>query len=98
MALPGMERPTGSLRHRSRAKREGPMADGEVKATPLGQPKQLAAAERCGARTRSGHPCRQAKVKGRPRCRMHGGAKGSGAPPGVRNGRYRDGHYTKEAI
>jgi hypothetical protein len=29
---------------------------------------------RCGARTQAGHPCRQAAVTGRSRCRMHGGA------------------------
>lgn len=47
---------------------------------------------RCGARTRSGRPCRTSPVTGRTRCRMHGGAKGSGAPRGNRNavkhGRY----------
>lgn len=31
------------------------------------------------------------------RCRMHGGAKGSGAPKGSRNGRYRHGLRTQEA-
>jgi hypothetical protein len=30
----------------------------------------LARARRCGARTRAGHPCRQAAVTGRSRCRM----------------------------
>jgi hypothetical protein len=44
----------------------------------------LAKARRCGAKTRAGHPCRQAAVKGRTRCRMHGGAKGSGGPRGNR--------------
>ena len=34
----------------------------------------------CGARTRSGQPCKSAPVTGRRRCRMHGGAVGSGAP------------------
>jgi hypothetical protein len=29
---------------------------------------------------------------------MHGGAKGSGAPKGERNGHYRHGFYTAEAI
>src|ERR1700730_433120 len=33
-----------------------------------------ARARRCGARTRAGHPCRQAAVTGRARCRMHGWA------------------------
>jgi glucans biosynthesis protein len=49
----------------------------------------LAKAPRCGARTRMGSPCRQAAVKGRTRCRMHGGAKGSGGPPGARNGNFK---------
>lgn len=54
-------------------------------------------APRCGARTRKGPPCRQpATSKGR--CRMHGGAKGSGAPSGSRNGNYRHGAYTHAAI
>ena len=35
-------------------------------------------APRCGARTRAGTPCRAPKVAGRPRCRLHGGAPGSG--------------------
>jgi hypothetical protein len=29
---------------------------------------------------------------------MHGGAKGSGAPKGERNGNYKHGHFTQEAI
>jgi hypothetical protein len=29
---------------------------------------------------------------------MHGGAKGSGAPAGPRNGNYRHGQHTREAI
>jgi hypothetical protein len=29
---------------------------------------------------------------------MHGGAAGSGAPKGKRNGKYRHGGFTKEAI
>jgi hypothetical protein len=37
-------------------------------------------------------------VRGRRRCRMHGGAQGSGAPSGERNGNYRHGLYTAEAI
>jgi hypothetical protein len=51
---------------------------------------------RCGARTRSGEPCKSAPVTGRRRCRMHGGAAGSGAPTGARNGNFRHGRYTKE--
>jgi len=50
----------------------------------------------CGARTRSGAPCRSAPVTGRRRCRMHGGADGSGAPRGSKNGNYKHGRYTEE--
>lgn len=52
--------------------------------------------DRCGARTRSGAACRSAPVSGRRRCRMHGGAAGSGAPRGARNGNYKHGRYTAE--
>src|SRR5919206_1266723 len=47
---------------------------------------------RCGARCRSGRPCRGPAMKN-GRCRMHGGAS-PGAPRGTRNGRYRHGRYT----
>ena len=42
------------------------------------------AAPRCGARTKSndGFPCRCPAIKGKKRCRLHGGAQGSGAPRG----------------
>jgi hypothetical protein len=52
----------------------------------------------CGARTRSGTSCRASKVAGKNRCRMHGGAAGSGAPKGERNGNWRHGRFTCEAI
>ncbi len=29
---------------------------------------------------------------------MHGGAKGSGAPPGKRNGNYKHGQFTREVL
>lgn len=51
---------------------------------------------RCGARTRSGKPCQSPAVRGKKRCRMHGAF--AGAPCGSRNGNYRTGEYTKEAI
>jgi glucans biosynthesis protein len=54
-------------------------------------------ATRCGAKTRSGTPCQSPPVRGKTRCRMHGGAPGSGAPFGRRNGNYRHGHFTAEA-
>jgi hypothetical protein len=52
---------------------------------------------RCGARTRAGTPCRAPAVAGKRRCRMHGGAKGSGAPLGNRNA-LKHGLHTREAI
>ena len=52
---------------------------------------------RCGARTRSGEPCKSPAVKGKSRCRMHGGARGSGAPRGNKNA-LKHGHYTREAL
>jgi hypothetical protein len=52
---------------------------------------------RCGAKTRKGSPCRQAATAGKRRCRMHGGAPGSGAPKGNQN-RLVHGHYSAAAI
>jgi glucans biosynthesis protein len=40
---------------------------------------------RCGARTRGGRPCRNHPIRRRQRCRLHGGAPGTGAPRGNRN-------------
>ena len=50
---------------------------------------------RCGAKTRAGSPCQSPAVKGKKRCRMHGGAKGSGAPRGNKNA-LKHGLYTYE--
>lgn len=52
---------------------------------------------RCGAKTRSGHPCRAPAVKGRPRCRMHGCGRGSGAPKRNQNAQ-KHGAYKREAM
>ena len=52
---------------------------------------------RCGAKTRSCGSCRSPAVRGKRRCRMHGGAPGSGAPGGNQNAR-RHGRFTGEAI
>lgn len=54
------------------------------------------AVRRCGARTRAGAPCRNPAATGRKRCRMHGGAKGSGAPRGNRNA-LAHGFYSRAA-
>ena len=52
---------------------------------------------RCGARTRSGKPCRSPAVSGKARCRMHGGARGSGPPRGNQNA-LKHGRCTHEAL
>ena len=44
-----------------------------------------AGAESCGARTRGGRPCRNHPIRRRQRCRLHGGAPGTGAPSGNGN-------------
>jgi hypothetical protein len=60
---------------------------------------RLNAALRCTARSkRSGKRCRGPAVRGKQVCRMHGGAAGSGAPTGKRNGNYRHGARSAEAI
>lgn len=57
----------------------------------------MLASPRCGAKTRRDTPCRSPAVHGKKRCRMHGGAFGSGAPKGNQNA-LKHGHYTKESI
>ena len=56
----------------------------------------MLSSRRCGAKTRCGRACRAPAVGGRKRCRMHGGASGSGAPPGNQNA-LKLGLYTYEA-
>ena len=53
-------------------------------------------APRCGAKTRKGRPCRAPAVRDKKRCRMHGGAKGSGAPKGNRNAQ-KSGIYSTQS-
>jgi len=57
----------------------------------------MLASPRCGARTRVGTSCRAPAVSGKKRCRMHGGAAGSGAPRGNQNA-LKHGAFTKEAF
>ena len=57
----------------------------------------MLASPRCGAKTRGGGACRAPAVPAKKRCRMHGGAKGSGAPRGNQNARQR-GLFTNDAI
>jgi len=53
-------------------------------------------APRCHAKTRRGTLCKSPAVKGKARCRMHGGK--SISQRGERNGRYVHGCATREAI
>ncbi|WP_081928679.1 HGGxSTG domain-containing protein [Microvirga sp. BSC39] len=62
------------------------------------EPESLRLTPRCGATTRAGTLCMRPRAKGKARCRLHGGAAGSGAPKGDRNGQYKHGRYTAEAV
>ena len=58
--------------------------------------KAFEAMPRCGARTRSGAPCKRIGNSRNGRCKLHGGR--AGAPAGKRNGNWRHGGESKEAI
>ena len=62
------------------------------------EPESLRLMPRCGAKRRDGLPCQKPRAKWRTRCRLHGGAPGSGAPKGEANGQYTYGLLTAEAI
>lgn len=55
-------------------------------------------APRCGAKTKrnNGNPCRSPAVRGKARCRIHGGSKGSGAKQSNANA-LKHGETTKKA-
>jgi hypothetical protein len=89
LAMPQSE--GGRRRGRARKMTHDPMH-------PAPEPDRLRQATRCGARTRSGRPCQSPAVTGRRRCRMHGGAPGSGGPKGSRNGNYKHGRYSADAV
>ena len=57
----------------------------------------MQASRRCGAKTRAGKACRAPALRGKRRCRMHGGPVKSGAPRGNRNAR-KHGRFTRSAI
>jgi len=57
----------------------------------------MLASPRCDAKARSGGACRSPAVSGRKRCRMHGGAHGSGAPRANQNA-CKHGPFTRDAI
>lgn len=54
-------------------------------------------APRCGVKTKrnNGSPCRSPAIRGKKRCRMHGGSKGSGAQLGNTNA-LKHGYATTE--
>lgn len=52
---------------------------------------------RCGAKTRAGSACKAPAVQGKKRCRMHGGAPGSGAPLRNQNA-LKHGRYTRAML
>lgn len=52
---------------------------------------------RCGAKTRAGGACRAPAIAGKRRCRMHGGAVGSGGQRGNQNA-LKAGLHTAEMI
>ena len=62
-----------------------------------GRPILLTNAPLCQARTRAGGSCRSPAVRGKRVCRMHGGAS-PGAPKGERNGMWKHGGDTVEAV
>jgi glucans biosynthesis protein len=58
------------------------------------QPSQLGNAPRCLAKTRKGTPCQSPAVRGKRRCRMHGGTN-PGAPRGNTNA-WKHGAYAAD--
>ena len=53
--------------------------------------------KKCLAKTRRKTLCQTSPVIGKKRCRMHGGAKGSGAPKGSKNA-LKHGRYSGDVI
>ena len=72
--IDGDERRSGRDHKSTRRSRRGcaRMRHGPMRQADIERGSNLAKARRCGARTRAGHPCRQAAVMDRARCRMHG--------------------------
>jgi glucans biosynthesis protein len=61
------------------------------------QLRNLRQALRCGAKTRAGTACQSPAIRGRKRCRLHGGLS-PGAPQGSNNGNYKNGNWTADAV
>ena len=90
---PSSRNPQQNPMHREAAPGTGPLRNGN----PRGNPN---AAPRCGAKTRTGCPCRSPAIRGKRRCRMHGGAStGPRTQEGLarlRSARTTHGGYTGE--
>lgn len=63
----------------------------------MAQLANLRAAARCDAKTRAGGACQCPAIRGRNRCRLHGG-RSTGAPKAQDNGNYKTGEFTADAI
>src|SRR3954470_631086 len=68
----------------------------KIRGKPMHAPSPMQLSPRCGAKTRSGSPCRSPAMPN-GRCRMHGG-NSPGALKGKANGNYKKGRYTCEVI
>lgn len=72
------------------------MEEKKFEINPIHKGDKYMLSPRCGAKTRKQTPCLSPAVNGKNRCRMHGGAKNSGAPKGNTNA-LKDGEHTREA-
>ena len=63
---------------------------------PMRKPLPMHLSARCGAKTRSGRPCRSPAMLQRPMPNARG--KSPGAPKGEANGNYRHGLFTRESV
>ena len=68
----------------------------ETSTNPMQRRLSMHLSPRCGARTRGGRPCRSPAVREKARCRMHGAH--AGAPEGPRNGAWRHGGRSSQAL
>lgn len=77
---------------------EGPTipAGESMSGTNPDRPGLLTNATLCGAKTRAGSSCRCPALRGKSRCQRHGGR--STGVSGERNGAWKGGHYTNEAL
>jgi len=67
-----------------------------VNPVPQKKVERLRLAPRCGAKTRAGTECQCPAIRGRRRCKLHGG-RSPGAPRGANNGRFVDGFWSADA-